>query len=72
MLISARFTGEGGHAADVVQVCYYRDKQSINKFRIITSTPAGVKFTEPFALDTNWGYKVSVAAWASGTPKRKP
>lgn len=42
------------------QVCYYRDKQSINKFRIITSTAAGVKLTEPFALETNWGYKVPI------------
>ena len=41
-----------------VQVCYYRDKQSINKFRIITATGAGVKLTEPFALETNWHYKV--------------
>ena len=41
-----------------LQVCYYRDKQSINKFRIITATKAGVKLTEPFALETNWHYKV--------------
>lgn len=42
-----------------VQVCYYRDKQSINKFKLATVTAAGVKITEPFALETEWGYKVS-------------
>ena len=43
-------------------MCYYRDKQSINKFRIITATKAGVKLTEPFALETNWHYKVRAGA----------
>ena len=42
-----------------MQVCYYRDKQSINKFKLATVTAAGVKITEPFALETEWGYKVS-------------
>ena len=41
-----------------VQVCYYRDKQSINKFKLATVTAAGVKITEPFALETEWSYKV--------------
>jgi hypothetical protein len=49
-----------GVPAAALQVCYYRDKQSINKFRIITATKAGVKLTEPFALETNWHYKVRV------------
>ena len=42
-----------------MQVCYYRDKQSINKFKLATVTASGVKITEPFALETEWGYKVS-------------
>lgn len=45
---------------DALKVCYYRDKQSINKFRIITATQAGVKLAEPFALETNWHYKAFV------------
>jgi len=52
---------------DALRVCYYRDKQSINKFRIITSTAAGVKLTEPFALETNWGYKAFVDPTANAT-----
>ena len=69
MLIVSRppFTEDSSLGAVVAQVCYYRDKQSINKFRIITSTAAGVKLTEPFALETNWGYKVSAAAWKTAT-----
>ena len=45
--------------AVLAQVCYYRDKQSINKFKLATVTSAGVKITEPFALETKWDYKVS-------------
>ncbi len=45
------------HAA-CAQVCYYRDKQSINKFKLATVTSAGVKITEPFALETKWDFKV--------------
>jgi hypothetical protein len=58
-----------------LQVCYYRDKQSINKFRIITATKAGVKLTEPFALETNWHYKVHAllsAAPEVHTPFHRP
>ncbi len=46
-------------------MCYYRDKQSINKFRIIKATAAGVTLTEPFALETNWHYKVRILRCAA-------
>ena len=46
----------------VVQVCYYRDKQSINKFQMASVKAADggsrVTISEPFALDTKWDYKV--------------
>ena len=42
----------------LAQVCYYRDKQSINKFKLATVTAAGVNITEPFALETKWDFKV--------------
>lgn len=45
---------------DALKVCYYRDKQSINKFRIIKATKDGVTTTPPFALETNWHYKAFV------------
>lgn len=41
-----------------MQVCYYRDKQSINKFQIAKVTSAGVTISDPFALDTKWDFKV--------------
>jgi len=41
-----------------VQVCYYRDKNSINKFQIAKVTADGVDVCEPFALETNWDLKV--------------
>jgi hypothetical protein len=44
------------------QVCYYRDKQSINKFQIATVTAKGVEISEPFALETKWDYQVCLAA----------
>ena len=43
---------------DALRVCFYRDKQSINKFKLATVTAAGVKISEPFMLETNWNYKV--------------
>ncbi len=50
-------------SCSVVQVCYYRDKQSINKFQMASVKAADggsrVTISEPFALDTKWDYKVS-------------
>ena len=40
-----------------MQVCYYRDKQTTNKFQIATVTKNGTNISEPFALDTQWAYK---------------
>ena len=57
------------HTASV-QVCYYRDKQSINKFKLATVTPAGVKITEPFALETKWDFKVSTKQAVLGDVRR--
>ena len=48
----------GSENRSELQVCYYRDKQSINKFKLATVTAAGVKISEPFMLDTMWDYKV--------------
>ena len=44
-----------------MQVCYYRDKQSINKFQIAKVTTAGgVSISDAFALPTKWEYQVSL------------
>lgn len=52
-----------------LKVCYYRDKQSINKFQLATVTDAGVEIGEPFSLQTDWEFKrfVNPAASAVGT-----
>jgi hypothetical protein len=52
-----------------LRVCYYRDKNSINKFQIATVTAEGPKLSEPFALATEWSLKVHWVACAA-TPKR--
>jgi len=67
---------------EALAVCYYRDKQSINKFQIAvvstsTSAPTAadgkvaveVEVGEPFALATEWGYGAFVhpSAHAVGT-----
>lgn len=44
--------------AHAKQVCYYRDKNSINKFQLAKVTAAGVTISEPFALETKWDYRV--------------
>ena len=41
----------------LLQVCYYRDKQTTNKFQIAKVTKDGTNISEPFALETQWGYK---------------
>ena len=41
----------------LLQVCYYRDKQTTNKFQIAKVTKDGTSISEPFALETQWGYK---------------
>lgn len=54
---------------DALRVCYYRDKQSINKFTIATVTEdQGVQIGEPFALETRWDYRAFAAPtkWAIG------
>lgn len=45
-----------------MQVCYYRDKTSINKFQIAKVTKEGVNISDPFALETEWSYKVRLAS----------
>lgn len=44
------------------QVCYYRDKQTTNKFQIAKVTAEGVSVSEPFALETQWGYQARPVA----------
>ena len=44
-----------------MQVCYYRDKNSINKFQIAKVNADGIDICEPFALETNWDLQVSIA-----------
>lgn len=41
---------------EALAVCYYRDKQTINKFQIARATADGVTVSAPFALETRWGY----------------
>lgn len=40
-----------------LRVCYYRDKQTTNKFQIAKVTKEGTHISEPFALETQWSYK---------------
>lgn len=48
-------------------MCYYRDKNSINKFQVAKVTTEGIDICEPFALETNWDFKVhSTYAQAHG------
>ena len=49
--------------------CYYRDKNSINKFILGKVTAEGTTVSEPFTLDTNWNYKhfVDPAQFSQGS-----
>mmetsp|Transcript_32829 Transcript_32829/g.72515 ORF Transcript_32829/g.72515 Transcript_32829/m.72515 type:complete len:292 (+) Transcript_32829:183-1058(+) len=55
---------------DALKVCYYRDKQSINKFQVAKVTGSGVHISQPFSLDMKWDFakfaeptKWAVGAW---------
>ena len=41
---------------DCMRVLYYRDARSLNKLQIATINKDGVHITEPFSLDTEWGF----------------
>lgn len=43
-----------------LKVCYYRDKQSINKFTMARVTKDGIDISQPFSLATEWEFKVCV------------
>mmetsp|Transcript_43419 Transcript_43419/g.52531 ORF Transcript_43419/g.52531 Transcript_43419/m.52531 type:complete len:284 (-) Transcript_43419:526-1377(-) len=45
---------------DALRVCYYRDKNSINKFQLSKITADGCTISEPYALPTDWHYKAFV------------
>ncbi len=53
---------------DALRVCFYRDKQSINKFTLGKVTAQGVSVSEPFSLDMRWDYKLfsQPTKWAVG------
>jgi len=53
---------------DALRVCYYRDKQSINKFTLAKITKDGPTISEPFSLQMRWDYKLFSAPtqWAVG------
>ena len=53
-----------------LKVCYYRDKDSINKFIMAKVTAEGVSISDPFSVQTEWNYKLmqkpttfSIGAW---------
>lgn len=41
---------------DCMRVLYYRDARSMNKIQRATVNSDGVKITEPYALETEWGF----------------
>eukprot|EP00878_Enallax_costatus_P001192 GHUV01001334.1.p1 GENE.GHUV01001334.1~~GHUV01001334.1.p1 ORF type:complete len:295 (+),score=67.89 GHUV01001334.1:220-1104(+) len=53
---------------EALRVCYYRDKQSMNKFQLAKVTNDGVTISEPYALDVKWDYKMFTqpTKWAVG------
>ena len=55
---SSSSTLSGTYSCIGSQVCYYRDKQSINKFQIAKVTKDGASISEPFAIETTWNYRV--------------
>ena len=57
-------------ASDIaLQVCYYRDKQTTNKFQIAKVTKEGVTISDPFAIQTNWNFRVNAPFYVGSFPE---
>lgn len=41
---------------DCMRVLYYRDARSLNKLQIATIDVNGIRITDPFSLETSWGF----------------
>jgi hypothetical protein len=61
---------ERTRCSGVLQVCFYRDKNSMNKFIMGKVATTGVTVSEPFSVATEWQFKImqnpsqfSVGAW---------
>ncbi|KAJ3232351.1 Proteasome subunit beta type-7 [Chytriomyces hyalinus] len=50
---------------DCMRVLYYRDARSLNKFQRATVTSAGVKITESYSLETDWGFAEKIRGYGA-------
>lgn len=49
---------------DAMRVLFYRDARSLNKMQRATVTARGVTITEPYELETEWGFAESIRGYA--------
>ncbi|KAI7853509.1 nucleophile aminohydrolase [Circinella umbellata] len=50
---------------DCMRVLYYRDARSMNKFQRATITEAGVKVSEPYGVETEWGFAEKIRGYGA-------
>ena len=50
---------------DSMRVLFYRDARSLNKIQRATVTSEGIKITEPYSLDTEWGFADSIRGYGA-------
>lgn len=48
-----------------LRVLYYRDARSLNRVQIASVTAAGVKISEPYALETDWGFAEKIRGYGA-------
>ncbi|KAL1924259.1 uncharacterized protein VTP21DRAFT_7294 [Calcarisporiella thermophila] len=52
---------------DCMRVLYYRDARSMNKFQRAKITAEGVEITEPYSVETEWGFAEGIRGYGPQT-----
>lgn len=50
---------------ECLRVLFYRDARSMNKFQRAKITESGIEITEPYALDTEWGFAEQISGYGA-------
>ncbi|KAI9331773.1 nucleophile aminohydrolase [Pilaira anomala] len=50
---------------DCLRVLFYRDARSMNKFQRAKITESGIEVTEPYSLETEWGFAEKISGYGA-------
>lgn len=50
---------------ECLRVLFYRDARSMNKFQRAKITESGIEVTEPYSLETEWGFAEKISGYGA-------